>query len=154
LRNQLIKTLTEIAEHDDRLVVLLADFAEYQFRGFKEKFPTRIINCGIREQAMVGMAAGLALEGMIPVCYTIAPFLLDRCWEFIKLDLIEQKQHAILVGFNGMDSFYGKSHKRKFPIWQYLDVQYFARWEPSRETLNEDLWNAYRNKFVNYVEIK
>jgi transketolase len=112
MRSQLVKTLTEIAEKDSRLVVLLADFAEYQFRGFKEKFPARIYNMGIREQAIVGIAAGMALEGMIPVVYTIAPFLVDRAYEFIKLDLIGHNAHAILVGYNGIEDFYGFSHKR------------------------------------------
>lgn len=113
MRSQLVKTLTDIASEDRRLVVLLADFAEYQFRHFKEKFPDRLINCGIREQTMVGVAAGMALSGLIPVCYTIAPFIIERAYEQIKLDLCYQGLGAILIGYgdNQEMEFYGPSHQ-------------------------------------------
>jgi transketolase len=89
-------------------VLLLADFSVYAFRDFPQE---RLFNVGIREQLMVGMAAGLALEGFIPVCYTIAPFLVERAYEFIKLDICFQELGVLLVGYNGTDEFYGPSHR-------------------------------------------
>jgi transketolase C-terminal domain/subunit len=128
----------------------LADFSVYAFRDFPQD---RLFNVGIREQLMVGMAAGLVLEGLIPVCYTIAPFLLERAYEFIKLDLCGQGLHAILVGYNGTDEFYGDSHK--FENKRLLDGMAIQPWwvkTPSQviTTLNACL----DRRQVHYVEIK
>jgi transketolase len=79
------------------IVVLLGDIGRYTFRETFEKFPDRIYDVGINEQAMVGMAAGLAKEGLLPVVYTIAPFLVERAYEQIMIDLGYQRLKAILV---------------------------------------------------------
>jgi len=86
MRRQLVKTITDILERDSRVVLLLGDIGVFGFREAFKKFPTRVYNIGILEQASVGLAAGLATEGMIPIFHTIAPFIAERALEQLKVD--------------------------------------------------------------------
>src|SRR5277367_5503004 len=86
MRKQFVKTVTSIMEQDPRVVLLLGDIGVYGFREAFQRFPKRCYNVGVCEQAMVSLAAGLALEGMIPVVHTIAPFLVERAFEHLKVD--------------------------------------------------------------------
>ena len=92
MRQQMVRTLTDALDVDQRLVVLLGNISVSLFekRLFSAR-PQRIYDVGIAEQAMVSMAAGLALEGMIPVVHTIAPFLSERAFEQIKDDFSYQQ---------------------------------------------------------------
>jgi transketolase len=65
---------------------------------FREQFPARFINTGVAEQAMIGIAAGLALKGMRPFCYTIATFSLYRPFEMIRVDLCYQNLPVTVIG--------------------------------------------------------
>lgn len=87
MRGQFKQTVTELAEADDRVVVLLGDVSVYQFNAFKERWPTRFYNMGILEPTLISVTAGLASQGLRPFVHTIAPFLTERSYEQIKLDL-------------------------------------------------------------------
>lgn len=92
MRQQMIRTLTDVLDVDQRLVALLGNISVSQFeKRLFSAHPQRIYDVGISEQAMVSMAAGLALEGMIPVVHTIAPFLAERAFEQIKDDFSYQQ---------------------------------------------------------------
>jgi len=93
------KTLAEEMEKDKRIYLLVCDIGFGVFDTIKEKFPDRVINTGIAEQATIGMAAGMALEGLRPVVYTITPFLLERPYESIKLNVMQQKTNVKLVSY-------------------------------------------------------
>lgn len=98
MRDTLIKTLIDLAERDKDIYLLTGDLGFPSFFDFAEKFPERFINCGVAEQNMVGVAAGLALEGKKPYVYSIAPFLAVRCLEQIKNDICYQKLNVKLIG--------------------------------------------------------
>lgn len=65
---------------------------------FKEAFPERFVNVGVAESAMIGIAAGLALKGKRPFCYTIANFALYRPFEFVRNDLAFQNLPVVVCG--------------------------------------------------------
>ena len=92
-------------EVDDSLVVLLGDLGYGLFDDLREKFPDRCINFGASEQLMIGAAAGMAMSGKIPICYSITPFLLYRPFEFIRNYLQEEGLAVKLVG-SGRDKDY------------------------------------------------
>ena len=78
-------------EKDERLVLLLGDIGVFGFRKAIKSYPDRVYNIGILEQSTVSLAAGLAMDGLIPVVHTIAPFLIERSLEQIKVDFCYQK---------------------------------------------------------------
>jgi transketolase len=78
--------LTETALKDDRIVVMTAENRAL-VRNIPRKLGNRFIDTGITEQTMVGMAAGLALRGRIPIVHALAPFLTMRAYEFIRTDV-------------------------------------------------------------------
>ena len=86
MRQQFTATLSELMKTDERIAILLGDIGVFGFRHVFAEHPKRIYNIGILEQSTVGLASGLAMTGMIPVVHTIAPFLVERCYEQLKLD--------------------------------------------------------------------
>ena len=98
MRNAFAKEITELALKDERIVLLSADIGNRLFDDFKAKCPGRFYNCGVAEANMIGVAAGMALSGLRPVCYTITNFITYRCMEQIRVDLCYHDQPVIVVG--------------------------------------------------------
>ena len=101
MRRALVDTVTQIMRDDSRVVTVLGDIGVFGFRNTSEEFPNRVYNIGILEQATVSMAAGLASQGLIPVVHTIAPFLVERALEQIKVDFGYQDLPGNLVSVGG-----------------------------------------------------
>ena len=78
--------LHRLAEEDERLIVMTAE-NRAAIRTLPERLGPRFIDVGIAEQTLVGMAAGLALRGRIPVIHALATFLTQRAFEFIRTDV-------------------------------------------------------------------
>ena len=91
MRQQMVKTLEELMANDERLVVVLAEISYSLFNKNTTEFAERILNLGIMEQTMVSVAAGIAMEGFIPVVHSITPFLVERPFEQIKDDFCYQQ---------------------------------------------------------------
>lgn len=97
MRNEFAKTLIELAEKDESIVLIQCDIG-IMFDEFKKRFPDRFFNFGICEQATIGMAAGMALLNLKPYIHTVTPFLLERAFEFIKVDVDLNDTNVKLVG--------------------------------------------------------
>lgn len=87
MRNAFIKTLIELAENDESIFLLTSDLGFSVLEGFIDKFPNRYINCGIAEQNLVGVAAGLAHSGKKVYIYSLVPFIAMRCLEQLRNDI-------------------------------------------------------------------
>ena len=97
MRQEFYKTLSELMERDPAIYLLSPDFSPPQ-----ESTPllkSRTIKTSLTEQATVGIAAGMALQGLKPYVIGIAPFLLERAFEQIKLDIVQQRANVTLVGY-------------------------------------------------------
>lgn len=104
-------SLLDEMERDDSIYLLVGDLGFGMWDKIKQKFPNRFINCGASEQAMLGIAVGLAQEGKKPFVYTITSFFL-RGAETISLYLGHENAPVRLVG-SGRDGDYshdGYSH--------------------------------------------
>lgn len=101
----------QMAENED-IFLICGDLGYKIFDAHLQDFPQRAITVGASEQAMMGIAVGLALDGRIPFVYSITPFLLRRPYETLKLYIDEEKIPVRLVG-GGRDKDYihdGPSH--------------------------------------------
>ncbi len=99
MRRRFGNIISQLAEKDEKLYVIVGDIGYRVFDEFREKFPNRFINMGICEQSIISVASGMALEGLKPWIYTITPFLIERPFEQIKLDIDQQNVNVNLVGF-------------------------------------------------------
>ncbi|NUT52678.1 MAG: transketolase, partial [Saccharothrix sp.] len=108
MRQVFVDTIEDVMRHDPRVAVVLAEISRDAFAPHE-----RVINVGIREQAMVGVGAGLALAGLRPVVHTYAPFLVERPFEQIKLDFGHQDLGGVLVSIGGSydDPAWGRTHQ-------------------------------------------
>jgi transketolase len=94
-------TLIELAGEDERIVAVCNDsVGSSNLGGFQERFPDRLINVGIAEQNMVGVAAGLANAGFIPFVCAASPFLTGRALEQIKADVVYSRANVKLCGMS------------------------------------------------------
>jgi transketolase len=101
-RARFYRIMASLLAGDPRLVLVLAEIgASYLDLPAGSPAAGRVVNVGIREQLMVSLAGGLALAGMRPVVHTFAPFLLERPFEQVKLDLEHQGVGAVLVSAGG-----------------------------------------------------
>lgn len=113
MRQVFVDMTIDALDHDPRLAVVTADISAAAFAKARARYPDRVVNVGIREQAMIGVAGGLALAGFRPVVHSYAPFLVARPYEQIKLDLGHQDVGAVLVSIGGSydDPVWGRTHQ-------------------------------------------
>lgn len=90
MRKQFVETVDDLLRRDERLILLLGDIGVYGFSRLAHDVPSRVLNFGILEQSMMGAAAGLSSEGCIPIVHSIAPFIVERAHEQIKIDFAYQ----------------------------------------------------------------
>ncbi|MFG3002447.1 transketolase family protein [Streptomyces calvus] len=97
MRDRFAPVVTRLLDEDPRVAVVLAEIGADGFAEARRRHPDRVVNVGIREQLLVGAAAGMALTGLRPVVHTFASFLVERPFEQVKLDLGHQGVGAVLV---------------------------------------------------------
>jgi transketolase len=91
------EVVNDLIETDPNTALILADISSNYFRDAMARFPDRVINVGIMEQTAVSVAAGYALEGFHPIVHSIAPFVVERPFEQIKLDFCYQGLGGTLI---------------------------------------------------------
>lgn len=84
MRRELVDALVQLAEEDERIVLLTGDLGFAALEPFAERFPERYFNVGVAEQNMIGVATGLAESGFTPYAYSISTFASMRPYEFIR----------------------------------------------------------------------
>ena len=97
MRNAFADELTKLGDDDPRVVMLSGDIGNRLFDKFKAKHDSRFFNCGVAEANMMGVAAGMAMNGLRPVAYTITPFITTRCLEQIRTDVCYHEAPVTIV---------------------------------------------------------
>lgn len=107
MRNAFAAELTKLGDEDSRIVMLSGDIGNRLFDTFKARHPARFFNCGVAEANMMGVAAGLGMNGLRPVAYTIAPFVTTRCLEQIRTDVCYHEAPVTIVAVGAGLSYAG-----------------------------------------------
>jgi transketolase len=97
MRNAFADELTKLSDNDSRVVMLSGDIGNRLFDKFRAKHPSRFFNCGVAEANMMGVAAGMGMNGLRPVVYTITPFVTTRCLEQIRTDVCYHEAPVTIV---------------------------------------------------------
>ena len=154
MRRRFGKVISELATKDEKIVLIVGDIGYGVFDDFRKKHPKKFFNLGICEQSIIGFASGLALEGLKPWVYTITPFLIERPFEQIKLDINQQNVNVKLVGFADYPSL-GPSHaeldaKKMMRLFKNIK-SYFPK--DGRET-NLVVKLAYKRRGPAFISLK
>lgn len=101
MRNAFADEITRLGQQDERVVLLSGDIGNKLFDRFRAAQPERFLNCGVAEQNMTGVATGMAIAGLRPFTYTIAPFATTRCLEQIRTDAAYHEAPVTVVAVGG-----------------------------------------------------
>lgn len=153
MRREFGKTMAELASLDKRVHLISLDIGFGIFDKLRKENPGNYWNLGVTEQASIGIAAGMALEGLLPFIYTITPFALERPYEQIKLDIMEQKAPVKIAGF--------WDYPRDGPTHKTQDVQGLCKilgielYEPrDAKELHDMLFDTYKNNRPGFFNLK
>jgi transketolase len=105
MRDAFFEELYLLALADRNVVLIYGDQAAQTYEKFRQTIPGQIINGGIAEQNLIGVAAGLALGGKKVFVHAIAPFITLRCYEQIKVDLGLMSLPVVLAGIGAGYSY-------------------------------------------------
>lgn len=111
-RRVFINTLIELAEKDDKIVLIIPDVGFNYIEEFQKKFPDRFFNTGVTEQSTMIIAAGLALSGYKPYVYSMINFVIFRPHEMVRNAICLHNANVKLIGVKGSEKykFLGFSH--------------------------------------------
>lgn len=156
VRKTFVRLLHEEMRKNDKVVLLLGDLGYGHFDKIREEFPDRVFNPGAAEQLLLGMACGMSMEGKIPVCYSMTPFLLYRPFEVIRT-FIDYEKIPVILAAAGRDKDYaaaGWSH------WATDDKEHLSGFKnmiklwPDETLLQEEFKNIINTKLPYYVNLK
>ena len=154
MRRRFGKIISQLAEKDEKLYVIVGDIGYRVFDEFRDKFPNRFINMGICEQSIISVASGMALEGLQPWVYTITPFLIERPFEQIKLDIDQQGVNVNLVGFADYPTL-GPTHselnaKKLMKLFNNIEAYFPSDGDETEKMVLQ----AYKSKGPSFISLK
>ncbi len=111
-RREFIDTLIELAEKDDKVVLIVPDVGFNYIEEFRKRFPERFFNFGVTEQSTMTIAAGLALSGFKPYVYSMINFVVFRPYEMVRNAICLHNANVKIIGVKGSEKykFLGFSH--------------------------------------------
>ena len=156
LRKQFADTMLGIGKKDKKLIVMVSDISHGILQTFNKSCKGQFYNVGICEQAIINLAAGMKKVGLYPVVHTIAPFMIERCYEQIKLDFGYQKVGVNLISVGGTYDYskLGSTHHcyTDFSLLNHLpNCKIFV--PGSAKEFDVMFKNNYKNNFINYYRL-
>lgn len=153
MREMYCQTLIEMAEKDDRIVMLDADLMNsMKTVPFMERFPERTFNCGVQEANMIGVAAGLSATGKIPYAHTFGPFATRRVFDQVFISGAYARLNVRIIGSDpGVTSAYnGGTHMPFEDMGIMRNIPEMTVIEPSDSTMLRDIIKQVAEKYGMY----
>lgn len=141
MRKEFSKHMEEIAVSNEKIIFLTGDLGFMALERIRDSIGDRFINAGVSEQNMISMAASLAYEGLIPICYSIAPFTVFRPAEQIRLDIGLHNMNVKIVG-NGGGYGYGIMGATHHAIEDIAVISSFQNFKCFIPYCNEDVYGS------------
>lgn len=156
-RRTFIDTLIELANKDERIVLIVPDVGFNYIEEFQKRFPKRYFNFGVTEQATMIIAAGMALSGLRPYVYSMINFVAFRPFEMVRNGIAMHKAPVTLLGVKGSSSyqFLGFSHNMVFEDEDTKILSpYMTCYTPkTNEEVRDVLLEGYKLGMPNYVRL-
>jgi transketolase len=158
-RREFIDILIELAEKDDRIVLIVPDVGFNYIEEFQKKFPDRFFNFGVTEQSTMIIAAGLALSGFKPYVYSMINFVVFRPYEMVRNAICLHNANVKIIGVKGSEKykFLGFSHNliaenEEIKVLKYLpNLKYFIVKNPKE--VKKNILETYKINLPCYIRI-
>jgi len=154
MRKRFGEVISKLADENENIIIIVGDIGYRVFDDFREKYPERFINMGICEQSIISVASGMALEGLQPWVYTITPFLIERPFEQIKLDIDHQNVNVNLVGYADYPNL-GPTHKElnaKKTMELFSNIESF--FPSDGDETEKMIFQAYEREGPSFISLK
>jgi len=157
-RRTFIDILCELAEKDDKVVLICCDTGFNYLEQFQSKFPKQFFNFGVTEQSSVMIAVGLALNGFKPYFYSMINFVLFRPYEMVRNGVVKHNANVKLIGVKGSSAyrFLGFSHnlshdKEDFNACDNIGLEW--RNPQTNEEVKETIIETYNSDSACYIRL-
>ncbi len=157
-RREFIDTLIELAERDDKIVLIVPDVGFNYIDEFRKRFPARFFNFGVTEHSTLTIAAGLALSGLKPYVYSMINFVIFRPYETIRNAICMHNANVKIIGVKGSASYHflGFSHnllheEEDINICKNISLKYYT--PKSISEVKDAIIESYNGQKAAYVRI-
>ena len=152
-----IDALIDLAEKDDKVILICCDTGFNYLEKFQEKFPKQFFNFGVTEQSSVMIATGLALSGFKPYFYSMIPFVLFRPYEMVRNGIVKHNANVKLIGVKGSEKykFLGFSHnlsheKEDINVCDNIKLKWY---KPELKDVKETILESYNEQKPAYIRL-
>jgi len=157
-RREFLDALMELAEKDDKIVLIVPDVGFNYIEEFKKRFPDRFFNLGVTEQSVMTIAAGLALSGFKPYVYSMINFVVFRPYEMVRNAICLHNANVKIIGVKGSTGyrFLGFSHnlcheKEDINACKNIGLDYYI--PQSLSEVRDVIIKTYNNKKAVYIRL-
>lgn len=158
-RREFIDTLINLAEKDEKIVLIIPDVGFNYIEEFQKRFPNRFFNFGVTEQSSMIIAAGLALSGFKPYIYSMINFVTFRPYEMVRNAVCMHNANVKIIGVKGSEKykFLGFSHnlvsedEEIKALEQMPNLKCYVVKDP--EKVNEVMMETYNTNSPCYIRI-
>ena len=158
-RREFIDGLINLAEKDDKIVLVIPDVGFNYIDEFQKRFPDRFFNLGVTEQSVMIIAAGLALSGLKPYVYSMINFVTFRPYEAVRNAVCLHNANVKIIGVKGSEKYklLGFSHnliaeKEEIKVLEHLpNLKSFIGETP--EEVKKIILEKYRMNSPCYIRL-
>lgn len=155
-RRTFIDTLCNLAEKDDKIVLIVCDVGFNYIDSFQQKFPNRYFNFGVTEASSAMIATGLGISGYTVWFYSMINFVTFRIHEMVRNGIVMHKANVKIIGVKGSEKFkfLGFSHNL---LWEDEEIEWMQKlmpcYKPNLEEVRDLILKLNKEKTASYIRL-